>query len=103
MPDTAPRPKVAVWKFASCDGCQLSLLDCEDELLPIADRIEIAHFLEASRAVVEGLLNIEKISSVRLLKILTTLAAKRTRAIQEKLVGWFLLAGGDIASQPPSF
>ena len=28
-----PRPTLAVWKFASCDGCQLSLLDCEDELL----------------------------------------------------------------------
>ncbi|HAV65597.1 MAG TPA: oxidoreductase, partial [Verrucomicrobiales bacterium] len=51
----APRkPKLAVWKFASCDGCQLSLLDCEDELLAIADRIEIANFAEASRAVVKG-------------------------------------------------
>ena len=47
-------PKVAVWKFASCDGCQLSLLDCEDELLAVADAIEIANFREASRAVVEG-------------------------------------------------
>jgi coenzyme F420-reducing hydrogenase gamma subunit len=50
----ARKPKLAVWKFASCDGCQLSLLDCEDELLKIADRVEIAHFLEASRAVVKG-------------------------------------------------
>lgn len=48
------KPKLAVWKFASCDGCQLSLLDCEDELLAIADAIEIAHFPEASRAVVKG-------------------------------------------------
>ena len=48
------RPKLAVWKFASCDGCQLSLLDCEDELLALADEIEIANFREASRAVVEG-------------------------------------------------
>jgi sulfhydrogenase subunit delta len=48
------RPKLAVWKFASCDGCQLSLLDCEDELLALADAIEIANFPEASRAVVEG-------------------------------------------------
>lgn len=48
------KPKLAVWKFASCDGCQLSLLDCEDELLEIADQIEIANFVEASRAVVEG-------------------------------------------------
>lgn len=51
----SPRiPKLAVWKFASCDGCQLSLLNCEDELLAIAGRIEIAHFVEASRAVVKG-------------------------------------------------
>ena len=43
-----------MWKFASCDGCQLSLLDCEDELLPLADAIEIAYFLEASSATVAG-------------------------------------------------
>lgn len=48
------RPKLAVWKFASCDGCQLTLLDCEDELLEIAEQIEIAYFLEASRATVAG-------------------------------------------------
>jgi coenzyme F420-reducing hydrogenase gamma subunit len=48
------RPKLAVWKFASCDGCQLSLLDCEDELLAVAEAIEIAYFREASRAVVKG-------------------------------------------------
>ena len=50
----ARRPKLAVWKFASCDGCQLTLLDCEDELLGLAGEIEIAHFLEASRATVRG-------------------------------------------------
>lgn len=48
------KPKVAVWKFASCDGCQLSLLDCEDELLAVADAVEIANFPEASRAVTRG-------------------------------------------------
>jgi sulfhydrogenase subunit delta len=48
------RPKLAVWKFASCDGCQLSLLDCEDELLAVADELEIANFPEASRAVLNG-------------------------------------------------
>ena len=45
---------LAVFKFASCDGCQLTLLDCEDELLAIADRVRIAHFLEASDAVQPG-------------------------------------------------
>jgi coenzyme F420-reducing hydrogenase gamma subunit len=48
------RPKLAVWKFASCDGCQLSLLDCEDELLAIAGALKISYFVEASRAVVKG-------------------------------------------------
>ena len=48
------KPKLAVWKFASCDGCQLSLLDCEDELLTLAGEVEIAYFLEASRATVRG-------------------------------------------------
>jgi coenzyme F420-reducing hydrogenase gamma subunit len=48
------RPKLAVWKFASCDGCQLTLLDCEDDLLLIADAVEIAYFPEATRSVVKG-------------------------------------------------
>ncbi|WP_372791986.1 oxidoreductase, partial [Paraconexibacter sp.] len=42
------RPRLAVWKFASCDGCQLSLLDCEDEILSLAGEVELAYFLEAS-------------------------------------------------------
>ncbi len=50
----APRPSLAVWKFASCDGCQLSLLDCEDELLALAEAVHIAHFTEMSRAAVAG-------------------------------------------------
>jgi coenzyme F420-reducing hydrogenase gamma subunit len=48
------RPRLAVWKLASCDGCQLTLLDCEAELLALAERVEIAHFLEASTAVSAG-------------------------------------------------
>ena len=48
------KPKLAVWKFASCDGCQLSILDCEDELLAVAGAVDIANFLEASRAVSPG-------------------------------------------------
>jgi coenzyme F420-reducing hydrogenase gamma subunit len=50
----ARRKRLAVWKFASCDGCQLSLLDCEDELLALAEQVEIARFLEASRATISG-------------------------------------------------
>ncbi len=48
------RPRLAVWKFASCDGCQLSLLDCEDELLTLASRVEFAAFAEASSRVSAG-------------------------------------------------
>jgi coenzyme F420-reducing hydrogenase gamma subunit len=53
-PKATPKPLLAVWKFASCDGCQLSLLDCEEELLAVAGAVEIANFPEASRAVAKG-------------------------------------------------
>jgi len=45
------KPSLAVWKFASCDGCQLTLLDCEDDLLALAGAVELSYFLEAGRAV----------------------------------------------------
>ncbi len=47
-------PKLAVHKFASCDGCQLSLLCLEDELLDIAGVIQIANFPEASSEIIDG-------------------------------------------------
>ena len=50
----AAKPTLAVWKLASCDGCQLTLLDCEDELLAMAGAVEIAHFTEATSAHAEG-------------------------------------------------
>lgn len=43
------KPKLAVWKFTSCDGCQLTLLDCEDELLSLLGEVDLAHFPEATR------------------------------------------------------
>jgi len=42
------RPRIGVVKFASCDGCQLTLLDLEDDLLAIADRVDIVEFAEAT-------------------------------------------------------
>jgi len=48
------KPKVAVYKFSSCDGCQLSLLNLEDELLDLAGAIDFAFFLEASSKTVAG-------------------------------------------------
>jgi len=48
------KPTVAVHKFSSCDGCQLSILNLEDELLDLVGAIEIAYFLEATSAIQPG-------------------------------------------------
>lgn len=52
--ETSSLPRIAVWKFTSCDGCQLSLLSCEDELLAVSEAVEFAYFLEATSAVQPG-------------------------------------------------
>ncbi len=72
-------PTLAVWKFASCDGCQLSLLDCEDELLAVAQRVDIAYFLEASSATVEGPYDISIVEG----SITTEHDARRIQEIRE--------------------
>ncbi len=92
---TQKRPKLAVWKFASCDGCQLSLLDCEDELLAIAGAVEIAHFPEATRASVKGPYDISLVEG----SITTEEDAKRIQEVrrQSKLlitIGACATAGG---------
>jgi coenzyme F420-reducing hydrogenase gamma subunit len=48
------KPKIAVFKFASCDGCQLTLLDAEDDLLGVASAVDIVYFPEASRSMLKG-------------------------------------------------
>jgi sulfhydrogenase subunit delta len=73
------KPKLAVWKFASCSGCQLSLLDCEDELLTIAERLEIANFPEASRAIQQGPYDLSLVEG----SITTPLDAKRIHKVRE--------------------
>jgi len=74
----ARRPKLAVWKFASCDGCQLSLLDLEDELLALPERIDVAYFLEASRATVEGPYDISLVEG----SVTTPADAERIREVR---------------------
>lgn len=49
-----PKLRLGVFKFASCDGCQLSLLDLEDELFELLSAVELSNFLEASSAVLPG-------------------------------------------------
>ena len=74
------RASLAVWKFSSCDGCQLSLLDCEDELLALADRLEIAYFLEASSATVEGPYDVSLVEG----SITTAHDAERIREVRRQ-------------------
>lgn len=78
---TQPRkPKLAVWKFSSCDGCQLSLLDLEDELLAIVGAVEIAYFLEATRATAKGPYDISLVEG----SITTAHDADRIRTIRRQ-------------------
>jgi coenzyme F420-reducing hydrogenase gamma subunit len=74
------RPRLAVWKFASCDGCQLSLLDCEDDILTLADAIEIANFPEASSLVSAGPYDLSLVEG----SITTAHDAERIRMVREQ-------------------
>lgn len=42
-----PRPRVAIHKFSSCDGCQLAFLNLGPDLLKLAENVELVHFAEA--------------------------------------------------------
>lgn len=93
--NVAPRPRLAVWKFASCDGCQLSLLDCEDELLALAGAVEIANFPEASSAVSEGPYDLSLVEG----SITTAHDAERIKAVRAQskflvTIGACATAGG---------
>lgn len=91
----ANKPKLAVFKFASCDGCQLALLDCEDELLAVADAVEIAYFLEARTRVLDGPYDVGLVEG----SITTAEDVERIRAIREQCkflvtIGACATAGG---------
>jgi coenzyme F420-reducing hydrogenase gamma subunit len=91
----AAKPRLAVFKFASCDGCQLSLLDCEDELLEVADAVQIANFLEASREVSKGPYDLALVEG----SITTSHDAERIQAVRKQsrllvAIGACATAGG---------
>ncbi len=44
------KPSIAVHKFSSCDGCQLAFLNAGEDLLKLAELVEIRYFLEAGVA-----------------------------------------------------
>ena len=95
------RPKLAVWKFASCDGCQLTLLNCEDELIPLAGAVEIAYFPEATRAEIEGPWDVSLVEG----SVTTPEEAERIKEIREKsglvvAIGACAIGGGVFAGSP---
>ncbi len=88
-------PTLAVWKFASCDGCQLTLLNCEDELLAVAGQIEIAYFPEATRAVTADRYDLSLVEG----SITTAADAERIRDVRSRsgrlvTIGACATAGG---------
>jgi coenzyme F420-reducing hydrogenase gamma subunit len=90
-----PKLRLAVWKFASCDGCQLSLLDCEDELLAIAGALDIAYFQEATRGAIKGRYDLSLVEG----SITTAYDAERIREVRSRserlvTVGACATAGG---------
>ena len=112
------KPKLGVFKFSSCDGCQLSILDAEDDLLALVDRVEIRDFLEASSdsrggpydlALVEGSIStpeeVERIRRIRAeSKTLVTIGACATAGGLQALRNWSQLELFKAAVYPePSF
>lgn len=88
----AVKPRLAVFKFASCDGCQLQLLSLEDELLALAAKIDIVHFLEASSHIEPGPYDIALVEGS------ITTAADRHRIQQVREQSKYLIAIGACAT-----
>jgi coenzyme F420-reducing hydrogenase gamma subunit len=89
------KPRLAVWKFASCDGCQLSLLDCEDELLAVAGAVDIAYFPEATRGEISGRYDVSLVEG----SVTTAHDAERIKDVRERsrvliTIGACATAGG---------
>ena len=89
------RPKLAVWKFASCDGCQLTVLDCQEELLSLAASADIAHFAEATSAEIPGPYDVSLVEG----SITTPADAERIRYVRDNsqtlvTIGACATAGG---------
>jgi sulfhydrogenase subunit delta len=89
------RLRLAVFKLASCDGCQLQLLNLEEELLALAERVEIAHFLEATSRILPGPYDVALVEG----SVSTPEDAERIRAIRAEsktliTIGACATAGG---------
>lgn len=99
------KPKIGLFKFTSCSGCQQMILNCEQELLDILGAVEIVHFVEARRenspgpydvAIVEGSIStpeeVERIKEVRAQsKILVAVGACAVFGGLQALRNWWPL------------
>jgi coenzyme F420-reducing hydrogenase gamma subunit len=89
------RPRVGVFKMASCDGCQLTLLSCEDQLLPLLQRLDLAPFAEATSRTWDGPLDLAVVEgSVSTEEQRHELLAIRARARKLVVIGACATAGG---------
>lgn len=89
------RPRLAVFKFASCDGCQLQLLNLDEVFLELAERFHVARFLEASSRVEQGPYDVGLVEG----SITTAADVDRVRRIREQVrslvtIGACATAGG---------
>jgi len=89
------RPTLAVYKFSSCDGCQLALLSLEDELLSLVGEVNVAYFLEASSATLEGPYDVVLVEG----SVTTAHDAERIQAVRKEAkylitIGACATAGG---------
>jgi sulfhydrogenase subunit delta len=74
------KPKLAVFKFTSCDGCQVALLNLEDELLDLASCLTFACFHEATSTEIEPPYDVTLIEG----SITTASDRERLRRIREQ-------------------
>jgi sulfhydrogenase subunit delta len=89
------RPKIAVWKFASCDGCQLTLLNCEDELLDLTRTIDIVYFREATSRADPGPYDLSIVDgSITTAEDATRIREVRARSKKLVTIGACATAGG---------
>jgi len=108
------KPSVGVFKFSSCDGCQLSILDAEDQVLPLLGRVELRDFLEATStsaggpydlALVEGSIttaeDVERIMRIRKeSRILVALGACATAGGIQALRNWGSMRAVEAGTYP---
>lgn len=76
---------------------EMALIDNQPRSAEAKAHTDGAVVLAIPRDVLAGILDIQKVSSLRLLQVLCSLIAKRLREIDEKIVGWFMLSGGSVS------